>query len=117
MIEKTPNEAFARTFQRINSPLLETENPQKAKDSPPSFFMKGIETATKNRKGRMIKTFFTICPKGNRATRVIVTSPMANRAKRENEEGGELTPTKMKVKKTIIFALASRRWIGLSIRL
>jgi hypothetical protein len=117
MIEKTPNEAFARTFQRIRSPLLETESPQKANDSPPSLLIKGTERATKNKKGRTMSTFFSICPKGNRATRVIVTSPTANRAKRENEEGGELTPTKMKVKKTMIFALASRRWIGLSIRL
>jgi hypothetical protein len=47
----------------------------------------------------------------------MTTRHAAKRAKRENEEGGELTPTKMKAKKTMIFALASRRWIGLSIRL
>ena len=109
MIEKTPKEAFTRTFQRIRSPLLETETPQKANDSPPSLFIKGIERATKNKKGRIMSTFFSICPKGSRATRVIVTSPTANRAKRENEEGGELTPTKIKAKKTTTFAFASRR--------
>ena len=117
MIEKTPTEALTRTFQRIRSPLFETESPPKMKVSSPALFIKGIERTTKNRKGRMMHTFFTICPKGSRATRVIVTSPTLKQAKRENDVGGELTPTKMKVKKTMIFALASRRWMGLSIPL
>jgi hypothetical protein len=33
---------------------------------------------------------------------------MARRPKRKKEVGGELTPIKMKVKKTMILALASR---------
>jgi hypothetical protein len=33
---------------------------------------------------------------------------MAKRLKRRKEVGGELTPIKIKVKKTMIFALASR---------
>jgi hypothetical protein len=78
--------------------------------------MKGTERATKNeRKG--LRTFLPRCPRGRRAARAMLTRPTASRPKTGNEEGGVLTPTRMKVRKTMIFARASRRWTTLSMRL
>jgi hypothetical protein len=79
--------------------------------------MKGIERVTRKRKGRMTKTFFVRWPRGSLARRAMPIRVSAKRAKRRKEVGGQLTPTNIKVKKTMIFALASRWWIGLSIPL
>jgi hypothetical protein len=67
-----------------------------------------MEMATTNRKGRMMRTFFTKCPKGSFAERAIAMRTKAKKPKRRKEVGGELTPINIKVKKTMIFALASR---------
>jgi hypothetical protein len=118
--EKTPREDLITTFQRIQSPLWDTESPPRPKLYPPpteSFFMNGMEIATTKRKGRMTSTFFVKWPKGSRAIRAIPMRASANRPKKRREVGGELTPIKIKVKKTMIFALASRWWIGLSVLL
>jgi hypothetical protein len=77
--------------------------------------MKGMEIVTMKRKGRMTKTFFSKWPKGSRARKAMPISAMAKRLKRRKAVGGELTPIRIKVKKTMIFALASRWWMGLSV--
>jgi hypothetical protein len=64
--------------------------------------------ATTNRKGRMIKTFLIKCAKGSLAERAIPMRTSAIRPKRRKEVGGELTAINIKVKKAMIFALASR---------
>jgi len=70
--------------------------------------MNGMEMATTNRKGRMIRTFFARWPKGSFAKRATPIRTNIKRLKRRREVGGELTPINIKVKKTMIFALASR---------
>jgi hypothetical protein len=111
MMEKTPREDLMTTFHKIQRPLRDTERPPKPKLYPPpipSFFMKGIEMATTNKKGRMTRTFFAKWPKGSFAERAIPMRANARRLKRRKEVGGELTAINIKVKKTMIFALASR---------
>jgi hypothetical protein len=111
MMEKTPREDLMITFQRIQRPLWDTESPLRPKLYPPptaSLFMNGIEMATTKRKGRMTSTFFAKWPRGSRAKRAMPMSPIAKKPKRRREVGGELTPTSIKEKKTMIFALASR---------
>jgi hypothetical protein len=120
IIENTPRDDFTTTFHNIQRPLRDTESPPRPKLYPPptlSFFMKGIEMVTRKRNGRITSTFFTKWPKGSFAKRAMPTSPIARRRKRKKDLGGELTPTSIRVKKTMIFALASRWWMGLSIPL
>jgi hypothetical protein len=76
--------------------------------------MKGIERLTRKRKGRMTTIFLAKWPKGSLARRAMLMRARVRRPKRRKEEGCELTPTRIKEKKTMIFALASRWWIGLS---
>jgi hypothetical protein len=111
IIEKTPKHDLMTTFHRIQRPLWDRERPPRPKLYPPpteSFFMKGMEMVTTKRKGRMTRTFLSKWPKGSRAKRAMPIRAMAKRLKRRKEVGGELTPIKIKVKKTMIFALASR---------
>jgi hypothetical protein len=118
IIEKTPKQDLMTTFHKIQRPLWEMERPPRPKLYPPpmaSFFMKGMDTVTTKRKGRMTKTFLSKWPKGSLAKRAMPIRVTARRLKRRKEVGGELTPIKIKVKKTMIFALASRWWMGLSI--
>jgi hypothetical protein len=70
--------------------------------------MNGMEIVTIKRKGRTTKTFLSKWPKGSRAKRAMPMRTAAKRLKRKKEVGGELTPIKIKLKKTMIFALASR---------
>jgi hypothetical protein len=70
--------------------------------------MNGMDRTTKKRKGRMTKTFLAKWIKGSLAKSAMPTRTNAKRPKRRKEMGGELTPTNMMVKKTRIFALASR---------
>jgi hypothetical protein len=70
--------------------------------------MKGIERATTKRKGRTTTTFLSKWPKGSRATTAMAISPSAKTLRRRKEVGGELTPIRINVKKTMIFALASK---------
>jgi hypothetical protein len=116
--EKTPRQDLMITFHRTQRPLRDTERPPRPKLYPPpraSFFMNGIERATTKRKGRTTRTFLSKWPKGSRARSAMLMSALAKRLKRRKEVGGELTPIKINVKKTMIFALASRWWIGLSV--
>jgi hypothetical protein len=109
--EKTPKHDLMTTFHRIQRPLRDRERPPRPKSYPPptaSFFMNGIERVTTRRKGRTTRTFLSKWPKGSRAKRAMLMSAMAKRLKRRKEVGGELTPIKVNVKKTMIFALASR---------
>jgi hypothetical protein len=111
MIEKTPKDDLITTFHKIQRPLWEMERPPRPKLYPPpiaSFFMNGMDTVTTKRKGRMTKTFLSKWPKGSLAKRAMPIRVIARRLKRRKEVGGELTPIKIKVKKTIIFVLASR---------
>jgi hypothetical protein len=111
MIEKTPKHDLITTFHRIQRPLWDIERPPRPKLYPPptaSFFMNGMEMVTTKRKGRMTKTFLSKWPKGSLAKRAMPIRVIARRLKRRKEVGGELTPIKIKVKKTMIFALASR---------
>jgi hypothetical protein len=111
IIEKTPKHDLMTTFHRIQRPLWDRERPPRPKLYPPptaSFFMKGMEMVTTKRKGRMTRTFLSKWPKGSLAKRAMPMRAMAKRLKRRKEVGGELTPIKIKVKKTMIFALASR---------
>jgi hypothetical protein len=111
MIEKTPKHDLMTTFHRIQRPLRDMERPPRPKLYPPptpSFFMKGMEIVTMMRKGRMTRTFLSKWPRGSRAERAMLMRAIAKRLKRRKEVGGELTPIKIKVKKTMIFALASR---------
>ena len=112
MMEKTPKQDLITTFQSIQRPLRDTESSPRPKLYPPpiaSFFMKGMEMATIKTKGRMTSTFFVKWARGSRAKRAMPMRDTANRPKRGREVGGELTPTNMKVIKTMIFARASRR--------
>jgi hypothetical protein len=70
--------------------------------------MNGMEMATTNKKGRMMRTFFAKWPKGSFAKRAMPMRANAKRLKRRKEVGGELTAINIKVKKTMIFDLASR---------
>ena len=111
IMEKTPREDLMITFHRIQRPPLDMESPPNPKLYPPptpSFFINGMEMATTNRKGRMTNTFFTKWPKGSRAKRLMTMRAPAKMPKIRNELGGELTPININVKKTMIFALASR---------
>jgi hypothetical protein len=111
MIEKTPKHDLMTTFHKIHRPPWDTERPPKPKLYPPptpSFFMNGMEIVTIKRKGRTTRTFLSKWPKGSRAKRAMPMRAVAKRLKRKKEVGGELTPIKIKVKKTMIFALASR---------
>ena len=111
IIEKTPKHDLITTFHRIQRPLWDMERPPRPKLHPPptpSFFMKGMEIVTTKRKGRTTKTFLSKWPKGSRAKRAMPMRAMAKRLKRRKEVGGELTPINIKVKNTMIFALASR---------
>jgi hypothetical protein len=111
IIEKTPKQDLITTFHRIQRPLWDIERPPRPKLYPPpttSFFMNGMEMVTTKRKGRMTKTFLSKWPKGSLAKRAMLIRVIARRLKRRKEVGGELTPIKIKVKKTMIFALASR---------
>jgi hypothetical protein len=120
MMENNPKQDLTTTFHKIQRPLWDTESPLSPKLYPPpiaSFFMKGIEILTRKRKGRMTRIFFVRWPKGSFARRATPISVAAKRPKRKKALGGQLTPTNMRVKKTRIFALASRWWIGLSIPL
>jgi hypothetical protein len=115
--EKTPRHDLMTTFHKIQRPLREIERLPSPKLYPPptaSFCMNGIERVTTKRKGRTTRTFLSRWPNGSRAETAIPMRPKAKRPKRRKEVGGELTPTKINVKKTMIFALASRWWIGLS---
>jgi hypothetical protein len=111
IMEKTPKHDLMTTFHRIQRPLWDMERPPRPKLYPPptaSFFMKGMEIVTTKRKGRMTRTFLSKWPMGSRAKRAMPMSAMAKRLKRRKAVGGELTPIRIKVKKTMIFALASR---------
>jgi len=111
IMEKTPREDLIITFHRIQRPLLDMESPPRPKLYPPptpSFFINGMEIATTKRKGRITKTFFAKWAKGSRAKRAMTMRAPAKMEKRIKELGGELTPINIKVKKTMIFALASR---------
>jgi len=79
--------------------------------------MNGMEMATTNKKGRMMRTFFAKWPRGSFAKMAMPVSAKANRVKRRREVGGKLTATNMNVKKTTILALESNWWIGLSVLL
>ena len=118
MIEKTPKHDLMTTFHKIQRPLWEMERPPRPKLYPPpmaSFFMNGMDTVTTKRKGRITKTFLSKWPKGSLAKRAMPIRMIAKRLKRRKEVGGELTPIKINVKKTMIFARASRWWMGLSV--
>jgi hypothetical protein len=109
--EKTPRHDLMTTFHKIQRPLRDMERPPRPKLYPlprASFFMNGIERATTKRNGRTTRTFLSKWPKGSRAKRAMLMSAMVKRLKRRKDVGGELTPTKINVKKTMIFALASR---------
>jgi hypothetical protein len=67
-----------------------------------------MEMVTTKRKGRMTRAFFNRCPMGSLAKRAMLIRAVAKIAKKRKEAGGELTPTNIKLKKTMIFALASR---------
>ena len=111
MMEKTPREDLTITFHNIHKPLLDMENPPRPKLYPPpiaSFFMKGIEMVTRKRKGRMTRTSLARWPNGSLAQRAILIRTIAKKPKRRKEFGCELTLTSISVKKTMIFALASR---------
>jgi hypothetical protein len=111
MIEKTPKQDLITTFHRIHNPLWDTKRPPMPKLYPPptpSFFINGMEIVTIKRKGRTTKTFLSKWPKGSRAKSAMPMRAAAKRLKRRKEVGGELTPIKIKLKKTMIFALASR---------
>jgi hypothetical protein len=120
MMENTPRQDLATTFHRIQRPLWDTESPPRPKLYPPpmaSFFIKGIEIVTRKIKGRMTRIFFVKWPRGSLARRATPISVRVKRPKTRKELGGQLTLTNIRVKKTRIFALASRWWIGLSIPL
>jgi len=70
--------------------------------------MNGMEMATTNRKGRMMRTFFIKWPKGSFAKKAMPMRANAKMLKSRKEVGGELTAINIKVKKTMIFALASK---------
>jgi hypothetical protein len=109
--EKTPRHALMTTFHRIQRPLRDMERSPRPKLYPPptaSFFMNGIERETTKTNGRTTKTFLSKWPKGSRAKRAMPIRAKAKRLKRKKEVGGELTPIRINVKKTMIFALASR---------
>jgi hypothetical protein len=110
MTENTPRADLTITFHKIQRPLLDTESPSKPRLYPPpiaSFFIKGIERVTRKRKGRMTRTSLIKCLRGSLAKRAIAIKANAKRPKRRNELGGELTPMRIKVKKTMILTLAS----------
>jgi len=110
--EKTPRQDLMTAFHRIHRPLRDMERPPRPKLYPPpraSVFMNGIERATTKRKGRTTRTFLSKWPKGSRAKTAMPIRPKPKRLRRRKEVGGELTPIKINVKKTMIFALASRR--------
>jgi hypothetical protein len=111
IMEKNPRHDLMTTFHKIQRPFRDMERPPRPKLYPPptvSFCMNGIERATTKRNGRMTRTFLSKWPKGSRAKAAMRMRPKARRPKRRKEVGGELTPIKMNVKKTMIFALASR---------
>jgi hypothetical protein len=111
IIAKTPKHDLMTPIHRIQKPPWDMESPPRPKLYPPPtafFFMKGMEIATTKRKGRMAKTFLSKWTKRSLAKRAMPIGVIARRLKRRKEVGGELAPIRIKVKKTIIFALASR---------
>jgi hypothetical protein len=111
MMEKTPREDLITAFHKIQRPFCESEKPPRPKLYPPpiaSPFMKGTETATTKRNGRMIRTFFARWANGSLDRKAIPIRASANRLNKGKASGEELTAIKMNVKKTRIFALASR---------
>jgi hypothetical protein len=89
-MEKTPREDLTITFHNIHRPLFDMESPPRPTLYPPpiaSFFMKGIEMATRKRKGRMTRTSLPRWANGSLAQRAILIRTIAKSPKRRKEFG------------------------------
>jgi len=67
-----------------------------------------MDRVTRKRKGRMTTIFFAKWVRGSLARRAMLIRAKARRLKRRKEDGRVLTPTRIRERKTMIFALASK---------